>query len=71
MATMRTVDQQTFVAFKRWMAAHAQNREPIKRRRDLLQAQIVQEVLDGRAGERGQYKLSAFLGYATPYRRTA
>ena len=46
MATMRTVDPQTFVAFKRWMTAHAQNREPIKRRRDLLQAQIVQEVLD-------------------------
>lgn len=46
MATMRTVDPQTFVAFKRWMAEHAQNREPLKRRRDLLQAQIVQELLE-------------------------
>ena len=46
MATMRTVDPHTFVSFKRWMAAHAQNREPIKRRRDLLQAQVVQELLD-------------------------
>lgn len=45
-ATMRTVDPRTFVAFKRWMAEHAQNREPLKRRRDLLQAQIVQELLD-------------------------
>ena len=46
MATMRTVDPPTFVVFKRWMAEHAQNREPIKRRRDLLQAQVVQELLD-------------------------
>ena len=45
-ATMRTVDPRTFVAFKRWIAEHAQNREPLKRRRDLLQAQIVQELLD-------------------------
>ena len=43
---MRTVDPRTFVVFKRWMAEHAQNREPLKRRRDLLQAQIVQELLD-------------------------
>ena len=45
LATMRTVDPRTFVAFKRWMAEHAQNREPLKRRRDLRQAQIVQELL--------------------------
>ena len=45
-ATMRTVNPRTFVAFKRWMAEHAQNHEPLKRRRDLLQAQIVQELLD-------------------------
>ena len=45
LATMRTVDPQTFVEFKRWMAEHAQNREPIKRRRDLHQAEIVQELL--------------------------
>ena len=46
LATMRTVDPRTFVAFKRWMAEHAQNREPLKRRRDLRQAQIVQALLD-------------------------
>lgn len=46
LATMRTVDPQTFVEFKRWMAGHASNREPLKRRRDLLQAKIVQELLD-------------------------
>lgn len=45
MATMRTVDPKTFVEFKRWMAEHAQHREPIKRRRDLHQANIVQELL--------------------------
>lgn len=45
LATMRTVDPQTFVEFKRWMAEHAQHREPVKRRRDLHQAQIVQELL--------------------------
>lgn len=45
LATMRTVDPQTFVEFKRWMAEHAQQREPVKRRRDLHQAQIVQELL--------------------------
>ena len=46
LATMRMVDPRTFVALKHWMADHAQNREPIKRRRDLLQAQVVQELLD-------------------------
>ena len=46
LATMRTVSPQTFVEFKRWMAEHAQHREPVKRRRDLHQAQIVQALLD-------------------------
>ena len=46
MASMRTVDPQTFVAFKQWMAEQAQNREPVKRRRDLYQAKIVQELMD-------------------------
>lgn len=46
LATMRTVDPRTFVEFKRWMADHAQHREPVKRRRDLHQAQIVQELLN-------------------------
>jgi len=45
MATMRTVDPQTFIEFKRWMAEHAQSREPIKRRRDLYQAEIAQTML--------------------------
>ena len=45
LAAMRTVDPQTFVEFKRWMAEHAQNREPTKRRRDLYQAEIVQALL--------------------------
>ena len=43
---MRTVDPQTFVEFKQWMAKQAQNREPVKRRRDLHQAKIVQELMD-------------------------
>ena len=43
---MRTVDPQTCVAFKQWMAEQAQNREPVKRRRDLYQAKIVQELMD-------------------------
>ena len=45
MATMRTVDPKTFVEFKHWMAKHAQHREPIKRRRDLHQAKIVQTLM--------------------------
>ena len=45
-ATTRTVDTQTFVVFKCSMVGHALYREPIKRRRDLLQAQTVQEMLD-------------------------
>ena len=43
---MRTVDPQTFVVLKRWMVGHALYREPIKRRRDLLQTQTVQEMPD-------------------------
>ena len=46
MATMRTVDPQTFVEFKQWMAEHAKSREPVKCRRDLHQAKIVQELMD-------------------------
>jgi hypothetical protein len=56
MATMRTIDPRTFAAFKRWMAEHAQGREPVKRRRDSHQADIVQALmleglLDVRASE--------------------
>ncbi|MGY8905546.1 MAG: GSU2403 family nucleotidyltransferase fold protein [Burkholderiales bacterium] len=46
MALMRTVSPQTFVAFKRWMAAQVEQRAPFKRQRDLKQAQIVQDLLD-------------------------
>lgn len=44
MARMNTVHPATFVAFKRWMANQA-DREAIKRRRDVLQADAVQELL--------------------------
>ncbi len=47
MATMNTIDPRTFVDFKRWMAGQ-DDREPIKRRRDALQADIVQEMLQTR-----------------------
>ncbi|MFZ2220122.1 MAG: GSU2403 family nucleotidyltransferase fold protein [Rhodoferax sp.] len=45
MARMNTVHPATFVAFKRWMASQA-DREALKRRRDLLQADAVQELMD-------------------------
>lgn len=46
MAIMRTVAPQTFVDFKRWMSRTTKDRDPMKRRRDLRQAQIVQSLLD-------------------------
>ena len=46
MARMRTVSPETFVEFKRSMAARAANRPEAKRRRDLRQADIVQSLLD-------------------------
>lgn len=45
MARMNTVHPATFVAFKRWMATQT-GREAIKRRRDVLQADAVQELLE-------------------------
>ncbi len=45
MARMNTVHPATFVAFKRWMAGQP-DREALKRRRDVLQADAVQELLD-------------------------
>jgi hypothetical protein len=45
MARMNTVHPATFVAFKRWMANQA-DREALKRRRDVLQADAVQTLLD-------------------------
>jgi hypothetical protein len=46
MALMRTIAPRTFVEFKRWMAESAPQRPQLKRRRDLLQADIVQALLD-------------------------
>ena len=45
MARMNTVHPATFVAFKRWMANQIE-REALKRRRDVLQAEAVQTLLD-------------------------
>jgi hypothetical protein len=46
MALMRTISPAAFVEFKRWMADSAPRREEAKRRRDRLQADIVQGLLD-------------------------
>lgn len=46
MAIMRTISPETFVMFKQWLAKSAKHREPAKRRRDELQAEIVQGLLD-------------------------
>jgi len=48
MALMRTVSPSVFVAFKRWMA-ELDSRPAGKRRRDQLQADIVQQMLDEKA----------------------
>ena len=62
---MRPVDLQTFVALKQWMAEQAQNREPVKRRRDLYQAKIVQELMDkGLLVSRASVGLQALPGPA-------
>jgi hypothetical protein len=45
MAVMHTISPVTFVEFKRWLADRP-NREPSKRRRDALQAQTVQCLMD-------------------------
>lgn len=45
MARMNTVHPATFVSFKGWMAAQ-RDRDPLKRRRDLLQADAAQQLLD-------------------------
>jgi len=46
MANMTTIAPKTFVEFKRWLAEAAEKRDPIKRRRDQRQANIVQKLLD-------------------------
>ena len=48
MALMSTIAPISFVEFKRWLAEAAPQREPAKRRRDRLQADIVQDLLDQR-----------------------
>ena len=45
MARMNTVHPATFVVFKRWLAQQA-DRDPLKRRRDVLQADAVQVLVD-------------------------
>ncbi|MDO9198399.1 GSU2403 family nucleotidyltransferase fold protein [Rhodoferax sp.] len=45
MARMTTVHPATFVAFKRWLSTQTE-REAMKRRRDVLQADAVQELLE-------------------------
>ena len=45
MARMNTVHPATFMAFKRWMAGQP-DRDPLKRRRDVLQADAVQVLLE-------------------------
>lgn len=45
MARMQTVHPTTFVAFKRWMAEQP-DRDPLKRRRDVLQADSVRALLE-------------------------
>lgn len=45
MARMNTVHPATFVAFKRWMSTQVE-RDALKRRRDALQADTVQELLE-------------------------
>ena len=45
MARMNTVHPATFVAFKRWLAGQA-DRDPLKRRRDVLQADAAQVLPD-------------------------
>ena len=46
MSLMRTIAPETFIEFKRWMAANVPQRLESKRRRDLRQADIVQALLD-------------------------
>lgn len=45
MARMTTVSPIAFAAFKRWMAVQ-QDREGLKRKRDLLQAELVEKLVD-------------------------
>lgn len=44
MARMNTLEPMAFVRFKQWMSALPE-RDPLKRRRDFLQAKAVEEML--------------------------
>jgi hypothetical protein len=46
MTLMRTIAPESFIEFKRWMAANVPQRPEPKRRRDLRQADIVQKLLN-------------------------
>lgn len=46
MARMQTISPEAFVDFKHWLANKATGREPIKQRRDQLQANIVQSLIN-------------------------
>jgi hypothetical protein len=46
MTLMRTIAPSAFVEFKRWMSKQAPRREEAKRRRDLRQAEIVQQLIN-------------------------
>lgn len=46
MATMRTISPESYIEFKRWMVKNATSRPAAKRRRDKLQADIVQALID-------------------------
>lgn len=45
MAQMNTIAPQSFVEFKQWLAKQ-DSREPIKRKRDLLQAKAIEQLLE-------------------------
>ncbi|WP_242540485.1 GSU2403 family nucleotidyltransferase fold protein [Trinickia mobilis] len=46
MARMSAIDPEVFIDFKTWMAKEAPDRDPRKRRRDQLQADIVWTLMD-------------------------
>jgi hypothetical protein len=45
MAIMKTIDPNTFIKFKRWMA-QLPDRDVLKKPRDLVQAQIVEKMIE-------------------------
>jgi hypothetical protein len=44
MARMNTISPVVFAKFKRWMSGQT-GREPLKRRRDIIQAELVEELV--------------------------